>query len=216
MAATLGGLEVLHLILLAGGTVSAAGHRANAVSASRRVKARSNHHGEHKFIPAIAVIECVEILDVDIDVFARLNIRDFLREDIGPFLGQERGGVALPLGSNIDFLSLLAFTDDAPDASLANHHDKFIHSGILRQWEHVNRLNLGVIGIIEFLDNLNTGNIAINSSLNGRVLEGQGDLLPGIGQPGHERATTRVILWRLGIFIIRLGDDPQFLFQGGH
>ena len=128
--------------------------------------------------------------------------------DVGPFLCQQRGGVTLALGIGIDGLGLLAIADDAPDASIANHHDKFIHGGILRQGEHVNRLDLGVIRVIEFLDNLDTGNIAVNSGGNGGVPEGQSNLFYLIGQLGHERTTAQVILSRLGFFTARLGNDP--------
>ena len=139
-----------------------------------------------------------------------------MREDVGPILGQQRGSVTLALGIGIDGLGLLAIADDAPDASIANHHDKFIHGGILRQGEHVNRLDLGVIRIIEFLDDLDTGNIAVDGGGNVGVLKGQGNLFYLIGQLGHERATAQIILGCLGFFTARLGDDPQFLLQGWH
>ena len=86
----------------------------------------------------------------------------------------------------------------------------------MRQGEHVNRLYLGVIRVIKFLDDLDTGNIAVNGGGNGGVPEGQGNLFYLIGQLGHERTTAQIILGCLGFFTARLGDDPQFLLQGWH
>jgi hypothetical protein len=52
---------------------------------------------------------------VNVDRLARLDIGDFLREDVRPLLRQQRGDVALLAGLFVDFLGLLPLANDAPN-----------------------------------------------------------------------------------------------------
>jgi len=81
--------EVLRLDRLPALPVIAAGDAPDAVRRSWRVEARRDHHREIKFIPAIGVLQRVEVADVDIDLLPRLDVGHLLLKHVRPLLLEE-------------------------------------------------------------------------------------------------------------------------------
>src|SRR5436190_13164925 len=123
--------QIMDFRLLAGRTGSATRHRADSVGSSEWIKARSHDHGENEFVPAVHVRKRVKVCDVHIDLFARLNVSDGLREDIRPLFGEQRGNIPSLFRIPINLLRLLTLANYATDAPLANGHDEFIDGGIV-------------------------------------------------------------------------------------
>ena len=96
----------------------AAGDGPDAIGAAGWIEAGADDHGEDEFVPAVGIFQCVEILDVDVDLLAGFDVGDRLSEDVGTFLRQQRRDVAMALGFLVDALGLLALADDAADAAV--------------------------------------------------------------------------------------------------
>ena len=154
------GLRYWTSVVLAGDARVAPADRPDAVGAARRVEARADDHREDELVPAVRVGERVEVLDVDVDLLARLDVGDRLREDVRPLLGEQRGDVALAAGLLVDLLGLLALADDAANPPLADGHDELIDRRVLRQREDVHRLDLLAERILELLRDLDRGDVA--------------------------------------------------------
>ena len=210
MAAALVGGEVLHFGTLAGDAAAAIGHGADAVGGAGRIVPRADDHREDEFVPAVCIGQRVEVVDRDVDVFAGLDVGDFLREDVGPFLREQGGDIALCAGFGVDFFGFFAFADDAADLAFADGHDEIIDGGVLRQGEDVFSLDLGIEGIVKLLGDIDRGDVAVNLPLDIRTLERQGDVFLFLAQinqhcPAAGMLTIRFRLPR------RLDDDPDFV-----
>src|SRR5262249_51327336 len=103
VSAPLTGSEVWDFGTLTRDSGPSASDRADAVYSPGRVKPGTNHHREDEFIPAVGVLERVEIMNGDVDLLARFYISDRLRENIRALLGEQRGDVSLALGFLVHF-----------------------------------------------------------------------------------------------------------------
>src|SRR2546421_10138686 len=98
MATSLVGPQILNLRALPTGAATLLRNRTDSLRRSRRIKSRPHDHREDKFIRPIVVAERVEVAQVDVDLFARLDVGDFLGEDVGPLLREQRRGISLVAG----------------------------------------------------------------------------------------------------------------------
>ena len=126
LAAPLLRRQVLRLGWLPGNAALCAGDRANAGGRAGGIETRPDNHREDEFIPAIHEIKRVKIFDVNVDCPAWLDVRDRLREDVGPFLGQQRGDVAPFLGFLINPLRFPPLADNAANTSFADRHYELV------------------------------------------------------------------------------------------
>lgn len=150
------GREVLHLGVLTACAVLTTHHRPDAGPRrnrlrGRRVEPRPDDHREDVLKRAVPVGQGVEVGDRHVDRTAGLDVRDLLREDVWPLLREERGNVALRPRLGVHLFGLGLVADDAADATLTNGHDELVHRRVLRQREHVHRLDLAVVGVLELL-----------------------------------------------------------------
>ena len=73
--------------------------------------------------------------------------------------------VALPAGLLVDLLRLLPLADDAADPPVADDHDELVDRRILRQREHVHRLDLLAERVLELLHHFDRGDVPADPSL---------------------------------------------------
>src|SRR6185436_14273113 len=114
VATALGGVEVGDF-----GALTSCAHglvarfSADSIGGVRWVEARADDHGEVVLVPAIGVGEGVEILDVDVDLLAGLDVGNRLGEDVGALLGEQRGDETLGARFGIAAFGFFALADDA-------------------------------------------------------------------------------------------------------
>ena len=110
----------------------------------------------------------MEIVQLDVNLLARLDVGDGLREDVGPLLREQRRHVALAFGRRVNRLRLLAFADDAADVPVADGHDELVDGGIVRQREDI--LAASILaeskGIVKLLRDLHGGDVTEHAGLN--------------------------------------------------
>ena len=112
----------------------------------------------------------MEVLDVDIDLFARFDVGNFLREDVRPLLRHQRCDVTLAASGFVDLLSLFSFANHSADLAFADSHHEVIDGRVLRQRKHVDRFDFGVVWIVELLRDVDAGDVTLNVALNIGVL----------------------------------------------
>src|SRR5207249_3872036 len=167
--------EIGDLGARAGQTLAAPTDRAHAAPPAGRIETRSYDHRKHEFEPTIGARQSVKVMDGDVDFVSRFDVGDRLGKEVGPFLRQQRGHVALVPGFAINRLRFVALTDDSTYAPLADGHEELVHRRVLRQGKDVHRLDLAIVRIVELLDDLNRGNGAVDGGLDFCVLEGNRD-----------------------------------------
>ena len=189
MAAAFVRSQVLQPGLLAGGGLCPRRDRADAIifecpvrgwfsfrrhvgSALRRIEPRSDDHWENKFIPAVQVSQGVKIFDAHINFPARLDVRDRLGKDVGPFLGQQRSDITLASRLEVNPLRLATLANDPANAPLADGHDKLIDRGVVGQGKDIEGLDIALIRIVERLCDFNRGDAAADESLDVGVFQG--------------------------------------------
>jgi len=132
---------------------------------------RADDHREVKIINAHVVLEHVDVRDLDHDLLLRLDVPDRLRENVRPFLFEERGRPAVPQRAFIDRPRGGPALDDAHDPAVADDHRHVIDRGLVRQRKDVDRLDLLVQRVVEPLPHLHAGDEAGYRRLHVRVLE---------------------------------------------
>ena len=74
MATSLVGPQIVNFRSLARRTVGTARRRANPVGCARRIISRPDDHWENELIPAVDVCQGMKIADLNVDLFARLDV----------------------------------------------------------------------------------------------------------------------------------------------
>src|SRR6266850_5659699 len=157
---------IRHLVGIGGPT---AGLSTDGLS---RDVARTNHHGEHKFVGAGFVLEHFYVGNLDFDFSARLDVGHRLGEDVRPLLIEQRGDVSLLLGLLVDLLGFLATLNDAAHDALANVQRHIVHGRVLRQRENIYRFDFVVRRIPELLSHGDARDKAADFSANVGVFQG--------------------------------------------
>ena len=122
--------------------------------------------------------------------------------------------MSLSPGLVINPACFLPLPNDAPDAALADGHDEFINRGILRERENINRFNLAVVRILEFLGNVDGGNVGTDRSLHIRVLQRQRNVLLLVRKFRAKLSAARHVF---GLVCCHAGllDDPELVRADG-
>src|SRR6185436_19420809 len=130
--------------------------RSKSVSLSTHVRRPryvtwSYDHGKDKLVSSLFILQCFDVTDRDFDLFTRKNIRDRLREDVRSLLIQKTRHLAVCFCCLVNSLSFFAWKNLSPNGTTANRHSHVVDSGILRKWKCVDRFNLVLEWILEFL-----------------------------------------------------------------
>ena len=113
----------------------------------------------------------MEIFYIHVNFFARLDIGDRLREDVRPFLGEQRSHITLALRVLINLLRLFALANNAANPPLTDGHNEFIDGSVVRQREDIDRLDFARIRIVKLLGDLDRANVTADRGAHAGVLE---------------------------------------------
>ena len=153
--------------------MAAARERVDGIRGAGGVEARADHGGKYEGIPPVLVGERVEIGNVDIDGLARLNVGDFLLENVRPVLHQQACLVALVPRRAVDGLGFFLLPQNAANGTLPDDHQKLGDGGFFRQGKDIDGLDFGVKRVGKLLFDPDRADMAGDGSIHGRVLQGQ-------------------------------------------
>ncbi|MNS41409.1 hypothetical protein D3C72_737600 [compost metagenome] len=139
--------------------------------------ARPDDHREDELVVAALELERGGVADRHVNLFARLDVRDGLGEDVVALLLEQGRRLALVLGVLVNLLGFLALLDVGLDHALADANLHRIDGRLFRQWEHVDRLERALEGVLEGLLHLHARHVARDARVDLGVLESQGQAL---------------------------------------
>ena len=104
----------------------AASHGADAIGRAERIESWTEDHREDELIPAIYIVQRVEVFDIHVNFFARLDIRHSLGENVWPLFRKQRGNISLLFGFRVNLFCFLSLANDAAYSPLADGHDELV------------------------------------------------------------------------------------------